>query len=238
MDSGTPSLERKAVFDRFRSGETQVLTNCMLASYGFDLPELSCVVLARPTKSLVMYLQMLGRGLRPAGGKFDCLVLDHSGAVHMHGFADDDRHWTLDGHDNLSDRHDKREATGTAPTMVTCPECKCVFTQRNNCPSCGYFFPPKRRMLETLVGELVEIEEGPHEDERIFYQELLGLVDLRQKKRGYAAHLFKTKFDRWPAFEWNRLPALKPSLATERWEQSRRIAFAKARQKEAAWTQY
>ena len=97
VDANTPTAERTATFDRFRRGVTQVLTNCTLASYGFDLPELDCVVLARPTRSLVLYLQMLGRGLRPAPGKEHCLVLDHAGVVRRFGFADEPREWSLDG---------------------------------------------------------------------------------------------------------------------------------------------
>ena len=97
VDAGTQTSDRTAIFGRFSSGATQVLCNCFLAAYGFDLPDLACIVLARPTKSLVLYLQMLGRGLRTAEDKSDCLVLDHSGAVHEHGFAIDPRCWTLKG---------------------------------------------------------------------------------------------------------------------------------------------
>ena len=86
VDANTPTEEREAVFGRFRAGETQVLTNCFLAAYGFDLPAIAAVVLARPTKSLMLYLQMLGRGLRIDDGKRDCLVLDHAGCVHRFGF--------------------------------------------------------------------------------------------------------------------------------------------------------
>src|SRR5207247_9907269 len=87
VDARTPADARKATFARFAAGETQVLTNCFLAAYGFDLPVLSCVVLARPTKSLMLYLQMLGRGLRIAPDKRDCLVIDYAGCFHRHGFA-------------------------------------------------------------------------------------------------------------------------------------------------------
>src|SRR5204863_1217103 len=97
VDAGTPVAQRETTFRRFRDGTTQVLTNCFLAAYGFDLPALSCIVLARPTRSLMLYLQMLGRGLRIAPGKCDCLVLDHAGCVHRHGFATDPRAWTLAG---------------------------------------------------------------------------------------------------------------------------------------------
>ena len=109
VDGTTPNGEREAIFARFASGETQVLCNVLVASIGFDLPALDCIVLARPTKSLVMYLQMLGRGLRPAPGKSDCLILDHSGCVRRLGFAADERFWTLDGHADLERTRRERE---------------------------------------------------------------------------------------------------------------------------------
>lgn len=67
VDAGTPTHERDAIYARFRSGGTQVLTNCMLASYGFDLPDLSCVVLARP-KELGVVPSNAWPGLAPSRG--------------------------------------------------------------------------------------------------------------------------------------------------------------------------
>jgi superfamily II DNA or RNA helicase len=232
VDAGTPVGERRTVFGRFRSGATQVLTNCMLASYGFDLPELDCVVLARPTKSLVLFLQMLGRGLRPAPGKTDCLVLDHSGAVHRHGFADEDRYWTLDGHEDLSAAERQRSNSDAAPKMVTCPECRCVFTERSDCPSCGYFFPAKARRVNTLEGELVQVgDRREREDvftQRRFYAQLLGIASERGWKPGAAAHRFKEKFGKFPPWEWkNSVEPQAASLEVARWVKSRCIAYAK-----------
>jgi DNA repair protein RadD len=176
VDADTPQALRDTTFERFRSGQTQVLTNCFLASYGFDLPELSCIVLARPTKSLVLYLQMIGRGLRTAAGKSDCLVLDHSGCVHRHGFAHDERLWTLEGERALVER-EKTASEKRETKQLTCPECSCVFAGVRLCPECGYFFAPKGKEVRTLEGELVEI--GQHldreqQDRLAFFAELRG----------------------------------------------------------------
>src|SRR5256885_1090616 len=100
-DGSADLPHREAIFQRFRDGETQVLCNVDLCSYGFDLPELSCVVLARPTLSVVRYLQSVGRGLRAAPGKTDALILDHAGNVRRHGYAEEERHWSLDGRGKL-----------------------------------------------------------------------------------------------------------------------------------------
>jgi superfamily II DNA or RNA helicase len=76
----TPRDERLGIFERFRTGETQVLANCMVLTEGFDAPWASCAVIARPTQSQPLYVQMVGRVLRPWPGKKDALVLDVSGA--------------------------------------------------------------------------------------------------------------------------------------------------------------
>lgn len=234
VDANTPTAERAEIFARFISGRTQVLTNCYLASYGFDLPELSCVVLARPTKSLVLYLQMLGRGLRPAEGKSDCLVLDHSGAVHRHGFAADDRFWTLDGKYALEEPRSR--STGPA-AQIDCPECGCVFTGTRTCPECGWVKKPRGREVETLDGELIEIGIGQaseETDKQVFYAELLGICRERGYKTGFAAHKFRERFGIWPPRDWNYLRPLAPSLETRRWVKSRNIAWAKSQRRASA----
>ncbi|MER6956040.1 DEAD/DEAH box helicase [Streptomyces sp. NPDC000618] len=79
--------ERRATLARYVAGEVQVLTNCMVLTEGFDAPHTSCIVVARPTKSPGLYVQMVGRGLRPAPGKRDALLLDVMGAASRHKLA-------------------------------------------------------------------------------------------------------------------------------------------------------
>lgn len=74
--------EREAILEEFRTGSTQVLCNCQLLTEGFDSPEVSCVIVARPTKSIGLYIQMVGRGLRPFPNKRDCVVLDFGDRNH------------------------------------------------------------------------------------------------------------------------------------------------------------
>jgi superfamily II DNA or RNA helicase len=81
VDGATPKADRDAILARLASGATTVVSNCMVLTEGFDLPVMGCIVLARPTKKMGLYRQMIGRGLRPAEGKIDCVVLDHAGAV-------------------------------------------------------------------------------------------------------------------------------------------------------------
>lgn len=235
VDGGTPTLEREAIFRRFSAGDTQVLCNCQIASIGFDLPALDCVQLARPTKSLALYLQMIGRGLRPAAGKADCLVLDHSGAVHRHGFAHDERFWTLDGHADMATTKAVRErAEGKE---ITCPECTAVYTGSRECPECGHYIKPRGKMIETLDGDLVEIGAHLKPDERDrlgFFLELRGYAELHNYKPGFAAHKFKEKFGTFPPWAWNDMPLATPKLETRNWVKSRFIAGARAAEKTVA----
>lgn len=83
IDGSTPKPERDASLARLASGEIELITNCMVLTEGFDLPEMGCCILARPTKKMGLYRQMIGRVLRPAPGKTDAIVIDHSGAVFM-----------------------------------------------------------------------------------------------------------------------------------------------------------
>ena len=235
VDGDTPTAERSAILARFASGETQVLTNVLVASIGFDLPALDCIVLARPTQSVALYLQMLGRGLRPAPGKHDCLVLDHSGCVHRLGFAADERHWSLDGHDDLSTTKSIRERS--SGKEVTCPACAAVYTGARECPECGHYIAPRGKSVKTLEGELVEVgaELSDERAEQLaFYLQLMGYAAQRKFKSGWAAHKFKEKHGKFPPWSWNDMPAAEPSLGTRNWLKSRFIASAKAAARVAA----
>lgn len=240
VDANTPQLEREAIFARFSSGSTQVLTNCTLASLGFDLPELDCVVLARPTKSLGLYLQMLGRGLRPARGKQDCLVLDHAGVVHRHGFATDERYWTLHGtyaQDQRKVEKAKQEREERDVVDLTCPQCAAVWRGSRTCPSCNYTFPPKAKTLETVKGSLIEINGHNRPattlERRQFYLELYAYAQMKGWKPGFAAMKYKDKFEEWPVWAWHNEAqqshadgrGASPSLEVCRWVKSQQLQY-------------
>lgn len=114
----TPSRERTARIKQFSEGALKVLVNVAVATEGFDLPDASCVVLTRPTMSLALYLQMVGRGLRPKSDHGDCLILDLAGNVERHGFPEDDREWSLKA-------RGIQGLDGSAP-VVRCPHCSVV----------------------------------------------------------------------------------------------------------------
>lgn len=97
IDGSTDLKERERILSAFRSKEILVLTNVGIVTEGFDMPDIEVVQLARPTKSLSLYLQMVGRGLRVANGKSHAIILDHAGCYSEHGLPDEPHFWTLAG---------------------------------------------------------------------------------------------------------------------------------------------
>jgi len=88
IDGGTPKDEREATLARLASGAIDVVANCMVLTEGWDMPAVGCCILARPTKKLGLFRQMVGRVLRTAPSKVDAIILDHSGAVFRHGLPE------------------------------------------------------------------------------------------------------------------------------------------------------
>lgn len=97
MDGTMSTRERVEILERFRRKETLVLSNVGILTEGFDLPTIEVVQLARPTKSLSLYLQMVGRGLRTAPGKERAIILDHAGLYRLHGLPNECHEWSLNG---------------------------------------------------------------------------------------------------------------------------------------------
>lgn len=93
IDSKTPRDERRLYVQRFKSGHIDIIVNVDIFSEGFDCPDIEFIQLARPTKSLVKYLQQVGRGLRPTAGKTKCIILDNIGAHLEFELPDSDRLW-------------------------------------------------------------------------------------------------------------------------------------------------
>jgi DNA repair protein RadD len=138
IDGATPKDDRDAVLQRLATGETTVVTNCMVLTEGWDCPSVECCALVRPTKQMGLYRQMIGRVLRPSPGKTRAIVLDHAGAVHNHGKPEDHVEWTLDI-DKLAEcpEHKARQASG-GTSMCECSQCGAMRCGGQPCPNCGY----------------------------------------------------------------------------------------------------
>ena len=132
LSSETPQIQRYDILDQFKGGTLKALINVDIATEGFDLPGASCILMARPTLSLALYLQMVGRGLRPKPDRSDCLILDLAGNVERHGLPDVDRQWSLERRGQVSDG---------PPPVVRCPDCEAVSPAASHrCQSCDYEF--------------------------------------------------------------------------------------------------
>lgn len=151
VDGGDDNEYREAAIARFRSGATQILSNFSLFDEGFDVPAVETVIIARPTQSLSMYLQQVGRGLRYVEGK-TAIILDHAGNADRHGMPDEEREWTLE------DRERRPRGEKTSILVRRCPECFTVHRPASHCPECGYQHPVQPRQITQEEGELIEIQ--------------------------------------------------------------------------------
>jgi len=145
------TTDRDALIARFAGGSLQVLVTVDVVSEGFDCPGAAVAILLRPTQSQGLYLQQVGRVLRPAPGKAAAIILDHVGNVHRHGFPDDYRDWSLD------DRLRTSKVGPPAPSVRTCETCFAVFKPQPVCPCCGATCTADARELQMVEGELKEL---------------------------------------------------------------------------------
>lgn len=145
------TTDRDALVARFAAGELQVLVTVDVVSEGFDCPGAAVAILLRPTQSEGLYLQQVGRVLRPAPGKAAATVLDHVGNVHRHGFPDDLRDWSLD------DRLRTGKGGPPAPCIRTCETCFAAFAPAPQCPVCGTPSKLSTREIKQQAGELQEL---------------------------------------------------------------------------------
>jgi DNA repair protein RadD len=147
------ALRREIVRD-FGRGAINVLTSCEIVSEGFDVPGIVGAILRRPTWSLAMYLQQVGRALRTAPGKDAAILLDQVGNSSRHGLPDDPRAWSLLGR---ADRKGKKDGENVAAKQ--CTACYAVSpAAASKCRECGVPFPIKARIIDEVDGQLSEVE--------------------------------------------------------------------------------
>lgn len=155
LDGTLDALERDRIIKRFEAGQTLVLSSCDIVSEGFDLPSIEVAILLRPTQSLSLYIQQVGRALRTFPGKTEAIILDHVGAVATHGLPDEERDWSLEGVTKK-----KRAANDNEPgvdRISTCAKCFTIHLPAPTCPTCGHVYPVKERKVDQADGELVEL---------------------------------------------------------------------------------
>ena len=152
IDGGMDKVLRQQVLKSFTAGDLRVLTSCDLISEGFDVPAIEVAILLRPTQSLGLYLQQVGRALRTSPGKAEAIILDHAGNVNRHGLPDDDRVWTLEG------KLKKRASKPSEVPVKTCPKCFATVASAATHCLCGHEFEVKAREIEHVDGSLEEVD--------------------------------------------------------------------------------
>jgi superfamily II DNA or RNA helicase len=231
IDGGTPKAERDASLARLASGEIELVTNCMVLTEGWDMPEIGCCILARPTRKMGLYRQMIGRVLRPADGKTDAIILDHSGAVFRHGFAEDPVEWTLDpARRAQSAVHTARQEFKSSSRILECSQCSAIRLAGEPCPHCGFLPQRPPRSISVHDGDLGLVEGGrakPANDDPVQWLGMLtAIADECGYKPGWVAYRYKEKFGVWPPRV--SVQPLAPTPECRSWVRSRIIAYAKA----------
>jgi superfamily II DNA or RNA helicase len=234
IDGTTPKDERDATLARLASGDIELVTNCMVLTEGWDMPEVGCCILARPTKQMGLFRQMIGRVLRPhpESGKKDCVVLDHSGAVFRHGLPEDPVVWTLSEDKTASNPTldaRKPDAFG-GPKILECTQCSAIREGGKACPCCGFLPVRKPTIVIPREGDLALVQgrnPGNAEvDKQRWYNEFAGYAQERNHKPGFAYYKFEEKFGYSPPFGMKPHPCT-PSPEVRSWIRSRQIAWAK-----------
>jgi superfamily II DNA or RNA helicase len=166
IDGTLTPEDRRDLVRKLGSGELHGLSSCEIVSEGFDLPVVSVAILLRPTASVSLHLQQIGRVLRVAPNKPHAIILDHVGNVgsmkdgewtDKHGIAEEIRDWSLDG------RKKKKGAPKPSGSGSQCPNCFAMHFQKTaTCPLCGYTIEVKAREIQQVDGELVEIQQASY----------------------------------------------------------------------------
>jgi superfamily II DNA or RNA helicase len=206
LDGTTPEDERRAALADLRAGRLECISNCNLFLEGVDAPEVKCVVMARPTHSLVLHLQSCGRIFRPWNGVRP-LILDHAGNWERHGPPHADSPWSLK---NVAERRDQK----LAPTKIckacfayialgawVCSYCRQVFTQAE--------MTIPKETTETLVMR----SDAPEVVRREFFDKQAVLARSKGYKPGFASAKYKELYGEWPPREWSE--ALRAAFASD-----------------------
>jgi len=179
--------EREAKFSRFKSGETQVLLNCEIATTGTDIPEIECIMINRATKSLPLWLQMVGRGARVIPNKKEQFtIVDFGGNVDRHGLWEQDRDWK-----QWFFNPDKARE-GVAP-MRECESCGAINgIGVKICPYCGHEqSDAEEKQKELVIGELIRVGGSSPLGKRISELTLDQLIALERLKVYKATYIWR-----------------------------------------------
>lgn len=145
IDGKMNDAERTQRLRQFENGAVPILTTVDLCSEGLDVPGIEAAILLRPTQSVIVHVQQMGRAMRAAPGKTRAIVIDACGNVFRHGLPDEPREWTLDG--------EERTARESVPRVIVCQRCYACYSCAP-CPRCGHVNEVKGRTIKQVDGDL------------------------------------------------------------------------------------
>jgi len=197
LDGTTPEDDRSRILLDLELGRLDVVCNVGVLTEGWDQPRVKCAVMARPTKSLTLWMQCAGRILRPWGEQAP-LILDHSGNVDRHGLPHEDRVWSLDG-------KVERRPSGR---LRVCSACY-GYVEGSPCPLCGAVPEAgKPREVRSAPGALERVGGEPKpvstDPKRAFFDAQVDQARRKGFKPGYASAKFKEKYGWWPSWAWSQ----------------------------------
>lgn len=222
IEANTPARERDRALQAFAAGTIRVLWNVYCLTEGTDVPSARCVLLARSCAHVSMYLQIVGRVLRPHESKRDALLVDLSGASLIHGMPLEDRAYSLSG----------RGITRTSiESLKVCQQCGAtILSAYQVCPECSFEFPRAKREGPRIYDmELVAVFAGaatPLDAQRREFERLLALAESRDWSLWFVCKEFQKLFSRMPSAELRALPR---DRQRELFERMKRSATAKGK---------
>lgn len=226
IDCYTSSEDREKMYDDFKSKKLTMLSSVDILTKGFDAPFVSCVIMARPTKSLTFFIQLAGRGCRIHPNKENCIILDHGGNVLRHGFPSDPLPEMLN-HDTKADVAEPKKKEDL-PKLCT----KCNFMKppkTHECTKCG-FKPEKVNEIEHTDDTLIKIDKVDTAEKLKWYAMFLYYARYKKWQDGAASHMYKMKYKVWPHKKLGVHP-IKPDEEVKNYIHYYNIRKAKARSK-------
>jgi hypothetical protein len=238
QEARTPSSERAAIKRGFHDGTYAVVCNVGTLTTGVDW-DVRCLVLVRPTKSEMLFVQIIGRALRTAEGKDHALILDHTDTTMRLGFVTDIHHDEL----SMGKLDTNKPMKAGPPLPKPCPQCACLMAVGQKvCQECGF----ERKIVSDIIerdGQLVEFDgtfrkkgtTNPtslpytYAEKQRFYQQLRGYGIMKGYKDGWAALKYMDKFNEgWPPWSWKNNQPMAPGPEVIQFIRARNIAWARS----------
>lgn len=189
VDGTTGRAERNGILARLRTGQTQIVSNVGILIEGYDLPSLECAIIARPTASLCIHLQSIGRIMRAADGKADAIVLDHAGNHHVHGLVTRELEYSLEPGSRIENAR---------LDIKRCPACYLMVPIAARECECGHVFGSDAAAHD-ITGD-ADLEE--FRDNWNFRREYWHILEAQRVAAGYqpgwSKHRYREVFDEWP----------------------------------------